>query len=381
MERLAVIAALLGLPALLHAQASLPRLVLVEERRIGSLDGPDALSAVYGLLTDQALTRLFVRQAAEIKMFEPRTGKFLRTIGRRGPGPAEFTTMGPIGWKQDTLALIERRDPRLLMFSSGGEFIRSARLPLVSIPGKSHKARPSAIAPDGAFWAEPLPNDARSGGVIDIVLSEPDGRFRRHVGTYLNTITDERVPFGNGMLIFTPPLKQRSFSAYAPDGSSVLIVDAPANADRFTIMRARFSGDTVYRREYRYAPRAVPRVVRDSIHREWARLMERRIGRSSALATARSLIPIPDFLPPVSSIHLDWDGRAWLRTEDLGTATVRWLLYGPDGRLQATIDAPTTLTIMAAKDDRVIGVRQGDLDIPQIVSYRLKAAAPTRGGR
>src|SRR5262245_50167026 len=88
------------------AQA-LPTWTLVRELRIGALDGPDALTFVGSVLAD-AQRRIFVAQPQEnvVKVFGA-TGRLELQIGRKGAGPGEFSSLGPLQWRNDTILIFD----------------------------------------------------------------------------------------------------------------------------------------------------------------------------------------------------------------------------------------------------------------------------------
>lgn len=110
------------------ATESAPAIQLVEDLRLGTIDGPETEQFV-GLrqvvLDESGRLYLSDSGARTIRVFEE-DGTFVRTIGRAGEGPGEFNneTLG-IAVARDTLLVLDRF--RLHAFDTGGEFLHSTQ--------------------------------------------------------------------------------------------------------------------------------------------------------------------------------------------------------------------------------------------------------------
>ena len=105
------LAALLGLvPQVRGQEPCTADWRLTEGLRIGSLDGPDALTEVRSLAISPN-GDLYVTQylLGSVTVFSA-DGKLVRTIGRTGQGPGEFENApSSVTWRGDTLWEIARR--------------------------------------------------------------------------------------------------------------------------------------------------------------------------------------------------------------------------------------------------------------------------------
>jgi hypothetical protein len=105
---------------------------VVEELRIGTMDGegPDLLGDVRWLEAD-ALGRIWILegQALEIRVFNA-DGSFVRTIGREGGGPGEFTyplqvQVGPDG----NMWVTDPQNNRLSVLDTAGAYLEGHQMP------------------------------------------------------------------------------------------------------------------------------------------------------------------------------------------------------------------------------------------------------------
>ena len=125
--------------------------MLVEEMRIGSMDGPcDAFGGAFSIAIDDA-GRIYVadQMSSEVKVFSP-AGHCIRAFGGRGEGPGEFDMLAGIAWQPPGyLWAIDALSSRMTVFDSLGVPLathrvgdgRSAGLPWpmwVDIQGNLH---------------------------------------------------------------------------------------------------------------------------------------------------------------------------------------------------------------------------------------------------
>jgi hypothetical protein len=106
---------------------------LVPELNIGRLDGEgaDVFNSISGLVVDGD-GRIYVldRQASELRIFDA-TGAHVRTVGRSGEGPGEYSAANGLEWlAPDTLIVADARGNRYTVLSRDGDFVRTMQRPL-----------------------------------------------------------------------------------------------------------------------------------------------------------------------------------------------------------------------------------------------------------
>ena len=196
---------------------------------IGSVDDPVyGLSEVGGILADAERAFVLLRQDATVRVFS-RAGEFIRDLGRRGEGPGEFTRPNQIGWHGSRLWINESMSPRLTFFdvaTGEAETIRYG----ADVPGSLHRWMPSAVLADGRVVASPQlatgPGGAMGASELPIIVTEPDGTLRdtltlQSIDGLVGRITAGRSV---GETLVTSPIPDLDLIAFAPDGSSVVVV-------------------------------------------------------------------------------------------------------------------------------------------------------------
>lgn len=358
---------LLILPSVAGSQtASTERWRLIEELRIGAVDGPQAITRVGGIVVSPDRRHIFVSQPQEtlVRMFDAESGRLVRTIGRSGGGPGEFGLLTGIGIMRDTLVVLDSRNSRYSLFSVDGEIVRDESV-------RSPPLVPIAIGADGTVIAETQASSigARATGLVTstrVVQMTRKGSIIRTLGGRDLNDTALHAEAGGRIFVGIQPLSENTFVRVAPDGSSLMFVDgrvSGSSAGRFYITRLGLRGDTIYRRAYRYQPRPVPQEIADSIY-----------GRYSTvrMPELRDHIRLPAVLPPVSAVVLNADGSAWLRRGERNLETVDWLVLDPQGLIRASLTLPIGFRNPTVDGERVWGVVRDDLDISYVVRYRIR---------
>jgi hypothetical protein len=77
-------------------------------------------------------------------------------------------------------------------------------------------------------------------------------------------------------------------------------------------------------------------------------------------------------LPYWDAFHVDRQGNAWLREYAIpGEPSPRWRVITRDGTFVGWIVVPDIVSILDITDDRVLAVRQDDLDVPAVVMFQF----------
>lgn len=370
----------------LGAQSPPPRWTLVPELRVGgdAVSGPEYEFTTIREIAVSPNGSMYVVQGQEqeIRVFDAQ-GKYVRTIGRQGGGPGEFTGLRSLGFIGDTLYTMDVRQRRMTLFRADGSLIST----LVYDPSTSPQQRgaalfspsPSVLLADGSvLGGASYASHLVANGQITAV---PVFRLTR-TATVLDTIA--WVPVGSGQgsvqnanaaLFFVQPISDAPITVYAATAARVFVIERAARsgnaAFRVTAIGAR--GDTLWSRSLPYRPIPLEGQVADSIVNVVAgRLTGGRAGASPfPIDQVKKAVFIPDHQVTVTRAFAAADGSLWLRREEFAE-TLNWTVIAPDGNVAATLALPRNVRPMTVVGDRAYGVELDDVDVPLLVRYRIR---------
>lgn len=361
---------------------------LVPEVRIGSVDGPDALSRVTAIALDSA-GHAYVTQPMDsrIRVYSA-SGRLLRTLGGRGGGPGEFMDVSALGWRADTLVALDGSQQRLVLFAPDLTPARTLRLTPVgdAISTLSDGLLANGLVLGHMRWGDYSKPDAppislvayRTAGEAVDTLARVDG----HGGGGCMVFAEERV-----RSCFVRPVMSDDLYRLDPGGRSLTVVmrpvpthGQPAGAG---VYRVDLGGDTIMRSTLSARAMPVPTAWRDSAV-EARRKGLARLPMLSPKMIQRIVaegLAIPDDYPLVRALLVATGGDTWLRLYDDGSRGGHWLVLDPAGRERASVSGPAGTTLLAVRGDAVWGVERDELDVPYVVRYRIAKGAPVRPGR
>jgi hypothetical protein len=173
----------------------------------------------------------------------------------------------------------------------------------------------------------------------------------------------------NSLIMFSrQPFAMDPTVAASPDGQRLAIVDfreSPKPAILLTHLSLR--GDTTARLEVPYEPE---RISSSAVDSAVARIASRPQLKGNE-TTVRAALRVPQFYPPFSQALMAADGTTWIQVRSADTATVRWLVVSPQGKVTASVTVPKSVNITTIDRGIWATVRDAD-DVPSIVRYRMK---------
>jgi hypothetical protein len=356
---------------------------LQRELTIGSLDDPEtALTAVGGLLIDEA-GNIFVSQPQErcIKVFSA-TGKFLREMGRGGEGPGEFVAVGEMGWLADTLYATDARAPRVSFFRRDGAVLRSVRVNWSPPDGPFTSMTIRRALPDRTFLAQPgfYSRSVRDGEVTAVPLLRIDS-----LGRILSKVAEK--PVGNAQLAFRKsnaeyygrqPFVDAPLMALSPQGDhSILLYREAAQGPEAGMMRIEkvgADGDTLFVHQLPYDPIPVSAEFRDSVLGMRAEMLSHTNFFASVRQAREALEEaafLPAFHPPAEGLVATSGGEIWIRREAVGDPETRWDVLDSDGIPLATLHLPRSVLVNESRDGLVWGIEWDEWDVPYVFRDRI----------
>lgn len=377
-----------------------------EVYRAGGLDAPDwAQFASGGPVSFDASGNLHILDPGNYRVvvIDPQ-GRFVKTIGRQGEGPGEFGfTFRMVVWRDGRLAVNDLQNNAIHLFSPGGEFDHSIRVPshvsLTSIRpdpnghalyarGSSSSTSPirealaemtgetpteefddfsigridltaDAFAVEVVVEAWQVPREDRAEKLsADELLSDPS----RIMSTALTSSQDR--------MFFEPTLRWDIL----PDG-----LIAYADSSAYVIKLVTPGGPVVEVIRRPVEPEAVTRRLRSAaIEREintLTRTLERIEGGMPD--DVRERVEEREVYPEVSvirQIRSTWEGGLWIRRpgEEPWSSEGPIDVFGPDRRYVGTFAADSTVMPRAFGPDGLVAYWEVDeLDVPTIVVKRL----------
>jgi hypothetical protein len=314
-----------------------------------------------------------------------RRGRLVRTIGRQGSGPGEFSRPTFLGWRGDTLWVDDQGLLRLTLFGPAGSGVSTiSQYRALQLPG----SRPSrtvnmvatlALLPDGDLLVYRPPAGAdtmpalilrvsRAYEIRDTVarLSAAHGRFS--------------LTFSEGGLVRAQPFGDDPLADVSPDGRWLLRVDRPAAARggeaRFSVALTELGHGARYGRDFTYRPAPVPDDTVASFVR-W--LTDRPPGAASpyripADSVYRKLFRPRNF-PPVADARVATDGTVWLRLTDAETQPLFrqgrsvWVALSPRGIEVARVAVPAAFQAKDVERGALFGAEYDKDGVPHLVRY------------
>ncbi len=295
-------------------------------------------------------------------------GVHLRTMGRCGEGPGEFSPFFySIAWAGDRLLSLDLGAGRIGEISAGGEWLGQRRT--VAAMGASAEIRFYSAGPNQVYATE-------------LVRSGEAGRLgRRWVGHSAEGETADTVEvlpgagsrgvmceWGEGMIgFFEVPFGARRVQHPGPDG-----LRYSAMTDEYKIVATR-GADTVRVIERVLTAEEVGDAEWSAVEEEWDQWIAERPG-----ASCDPRRPVrPAAKPVVADLFWDLGGRMFVEVERDGGNY--WEAFDPDGALVGRLPAPrrkegigtSSLVPPAFGDGFVAAIRQDSLDLDHVDVFRI----------
>ncbi len=310
----------------------------------------------------------------EVRFFDS-SGRFVRSVGRRGNGPGEFGEYSfmMITPAESELLVADEMNNRVNVFGYDGAFLRTVRL---EIP--TGRARPNLSGARGPDWVvssasgrhEPKPG----------VWSRDTVQYLRYRsdGSYLDSIVS--VPAGpqwafgvrGFMTVMSVPMTVEHAVLVDSSGLFVRASDGPEvehwSVDGKLRSRHRWSGGE---------PRRAADIA-DRYRENWLEGADSTF-RVMIDAFYRSDPVLPKLVPTHSRIAAGPDGTIWVQRyyTDWETAR-RWDVLDRSGRWLGTVDMPARHWLYRAGDDFALAWHRDSLDVEHVTIHRLRRPSGKR---
>jgi hypothetical protein len=406
----------------------LPPMVLEEVLRIGSSTSPDTgFTRVASALWNENGS-VYVVEATErqIRIYGA-TGHMHSSMGSRGAGPGEFRSIPTVQALGDTVWAFDRIQERITLFAASGRLLETHAFEpsLIQVPSEAVFSGLGDVRAATRVHAAIVPHYSIVGGLLSSELIEtgwgreggrletgsvrvprltfhPSGAVHDTIGWYVRPPTSDvavtTLSSGGRRYVVPPPPLDIPLSRSTPSGAVTVERPAPSRRvpARFRVTSVTAQHDTLYSLAFRYDPVGYPDAILDTLalSAAWApgavpmqpatkvgfweiRWQLAPEGNQQTVAEAgvvrrkiRARMKYPQFQPPIQDLSTGADGSVWLRREETGSATYRWIYLDRQGRAHGVAEFPRSgFDILFSDHDRLLARVTGDDGIPWIVGY------------
>jgi len=348
---------------------------LVEELRIGALEGPDEL--IFGRIAHVAPdgsggAYVFDGQVPALRHYD-RNGRFTHTLGRRGSGPGEY--------QDAALGLRVRRDGRILM--------RDPRNARINIYAPDGTAEDHWAVASGLFTANAMVMDTAGHVYLKILMERPEPNRPWRIGLLhldasgqlLDTIPDPPVAG-------EPQTAAGTFTVdkvwtFSPHGYMIAGLN-----ETYTFELRKPDG--VIRVEMPHSPVSVHAEERDELE-----AVNDYMRRTQGQFLTATIPPVPATKPAYRAIHTGLDGTVWVQPYASAVKFVppprepvpsggnplppqrTWRepivydVFDTNGAYLGQVPVPERTSLVALNGPEIWAVQRGEFDEQYLVRYRL----------
>jgi hypothetical protein len=292
-------------------------------------------------------------------------GRHLRTIGRRGSGPGEFTGLQQLGViRGDTIVAYDLFQARVSIFSPSGDLVRT-----YSVQPFANEVAPRAVGFTGSgevvvhtdFGRVFVPGEHRDSitfGVVG-VSGTPGTTLGRYAGEEYFILASA------GAAVRRPIAFGRDTYASAR-GDHIVI----GSSDSFRISVFDGSGRPRRVQTGERPARPVQQAEVRALDEKW--LEGVRAEMREGLRRETSRFPHRAMYPAFAGLLVDAAGRIWVEEFESPTATERrWTVYGSNGAVLRRVRGSAGMRVVDAGDDYVLVRHVDDYGVESIRLFDL----------
>ncbi len=320
-----------------------------------------------GLLSDGSIVAVD-RTSAEVRIYDE-AGKHLRSMGRHGEGPGEFSDPFLL-WitAADTLWVGDYRPWRYNLFTPQGEFVRQVNLsPMLVDPPSS-----GGGVLDNGYSLNSSSKRARRenfsvADTLMVLVYDPEGGLVGNLARIPDR-TSGMVSDAENFWLF--PLFQ-SFAEVDASGSTIVLGHGSETEVR--VLDDEFNLRLIVRwnESDREVTGADVRAWREDYierRRQWAE-PDWRDFDDARISPER---PVADLFPAIRAIMIGRDGRIWVRQYDRPREDRGWLAFDSDGGFLCHLPSRIPGSVREFGSDYVLLQRESELGIHSLQLHRLK---------
>lgn len=364
-----------GLTSLLGTRCSqverpaLAHWTLVPEMRIGESLEVSGITKIR--ITPDGLVLLATAQPVSILLLEQSTGTLIRSMGRQGRGPGEFTMLGMIGSVGDSIWGVDLMSSQVSLFDRSGRVAHAWR---VEPPGFAAFNQPAALFSDGTAV---LPVFRRESPLVSrhvVFRTRWDGSILDTLVHIPTRTTELPLDGANGLVQTSQPFGDDPLYGISPDGRFIAVVDVAVEEvgpDSVRITLQQSDQRPVYRRTIPWAHEPLtPGLIDSTVRAKATQLRLRRIPASAI----RARLYTPSHASPVSALLVGTDGSVWLKAARKSDQ-FDWLVVDRRGALVASVTMPSNSRVLTL-DRGVWGIETDANGLPIVVRWRTAPTEP-----
>lgn len=359
--------------AVLALAAQTPDLQAVEVQRIGSIDGPDALTSVAGAVVVDG--RLVVGQPMEWCIRVVEADGSVRTLGRSGEGPGEFMDISDVGFDGDHVTVFDREIGRTTTLALDGTVVSTERVPgswmsRATLYGWS--ARFPATGGRAVYYGyDASSRDSRSPDNVAPLITARNGVPEDTLPPWLYRDRAIVVESGGRRTVLQRPIHTGVRLDASPDGRTLFYADGVGGELVVRAMDLVTGDSTVVRFP---APEVeVPRAWVDSLTRVRNGAYERAFDAATA-ARFREASVLPERIPQVDRIVATSSTEVWLRIPRFDGGDPVWRVVDVFLGSHRFVSIPVGIDVLARDGDTLWGQTRDALDVTYLVRLRLDPA-------
>jgi len=289
------------------------------------------------------------------------SGRYLRSMGRRGSGPGEFNVLSLAQvMRGDSIAAYDARLARVTVFDESGNVGRTEN-----------------IGPYGGYLRHFFPDGAALGKISN---SESIAGVQRPLITLTCVMcTEDAVDTVARVLereLYMPP--QKGYMIDRPLGMPLATAVSDSlvyvgNGDRYEFRVFRRTGSLVRILRADNTPVRISRSLMEEFTA--SRLEGLRPGRyrDDVAMWPNTAGVFPEFLPAHGSIQIGIENELWVEEYKTNPDDKsHWLVFDSDGALTARVETPERFVLMSVGADWIGGVWKGDMDVQHVRLYGLR---------
>jgi hypothetical protein len=310
-------------------------------------------------------------------------GRRVRSIGRRGGGPGEFSSrISSFGWVGDSVWAFERERLRITMLAATGQHVRN--IDVAQIPASAtHRTPPlrvylchaviaNSVVVEGSAAIEQSESDRRTFRSPSLVLLGMDATVRRVVAP-VKTPPEMLVRVnGNLSSLLPPPFPSPAIRAVAADGRRIGTVETftrSGSTGYFRLLVTGIGGDTLLSRQYDFTGEAIPGGLMDSVIEARARQISNAGQRSEYVQFARR--ESMSIYPPVRELLIGRDESYWLLVRSSDTRR-HWLAVDRVGSPIGTLILSQNQNLEVAESGRIWISESDSNGLRHLVRFALR---------